>query len=83
MTSDTFDYVPRSLLQSAFIISQTTNKPLSEVIKYITLYPAKAINLDNQIGSLEIGKKADFITVHNDGVVPMIKSVYKQGDRVA
>ena len=77
------DYVPRSLLQSAFIISQTAKKPLYEVIKYITLYPAKAINLDNCIGSLEVGKKADFITVHNDGVVPMIGSVYKQGQRVA
>ena len=39
------DYVPRSLLQSAFVISQTVKKPLYEVIKYITLYPAKAINL--------------------------------------
>ena len=77
------DYVPRSLLQSAFIISQTVNKPLHEVIKYITLYPAKAINLDDKIGSLEVDKKADFITVHNDGVVPSIRSVYKQGDRVA
>ncbi|MEO0845288.1 MAG: alpha-D-ribose 1-methylphosphonate 5-triphosphate diphosphatase [Cyanobacteria bacterium J06648_1] len=77
------DYVPRSLLQSAFIISQTANKPLYEVIKYITLYSAKAINLDDCIGSLEIGKKADFLTVNYDGVVPRIRSVYKQGDRVA
>ena len=59
------DYVPRSLLQSAFIISQTANKPLYEAIEYITLYPAKAINLDNQIRSLEVNKKADFITVHD------------------
>ena len=76
------DYVPRSLLQSAFIISQKTNKPLYEVIKYITLNPAKAINLDRQIGSLEVGKKADFITVRDDGIVPRILEVYK-GDRVA
>ena len=77
------DYVPRSLLQSAFIISHQANQPLYEVIKYITLNPAKAINLDRQIGSLSIGKKADWITVHNDGVVPRILEVYKQGDRVA
>ena len=77
------DYVPRSLLQSVFIISQKANQPLYEVIKYITLNPAKAINLDRQIGSLSIGKKADYITVHNDGVVPRILEVYKQGDRVA
>ena len=77
------DYIPRSLLQSAFIISKIANKPLHEVIKYITLYPAKAIELDSKIGSLEVGKKADLITVHYDNVVPRIMEVYKQGDRVA
>ncbi len=77
------DYVPRSLLQSAFIISQQANKPLYEVIKYITLNPAKAINLDKQIGSLEVGKKADFVTVQDDGVVPKILEVFKSGQRVA
>ena len=76
------DYVPRSLLQSAFIISQEAQKPLHEVIKLITLNSAKAINLDSQIGSLEVGKQADFLTVHDDGVVPRILAVYKQGDRV-
>ena len=77
------DYVPRSLIQAMFIISEQANKPLHEVIKLFTINPAKAINLDRKIGSLEIGKQADFITVHNDGVVPRILSVYKQGDRVA
>ncbi len=77
------DYVPRSLLQAAFIISQQADKPLHEVIKLITLNSAKAINLDNEIGSLEVGKKADFITVHNDGIVPRILEVFKQGKRVA
>ena len=77
------DYVPRSLLQSVFIISQQANKPLHEAIKLVTINSAKAINLDRKIGSLEIGKQADLITVHNDGVVPRILEVYKQGDRVA
>ena len=76
------DYVPRSLLQSVFIISQQAHKPLYEAIKLITLNPAKAINLDHQIGTLEAGKKADFITVHNDGIVPRILEVYKSGQRV-
>ena len=77
------DYAPRSLLQSAFIINQVANKPLYEAIKYLTLNPAKAIGLDNAIGSLEIGKKADFVTIHNDNVVAQILEVYKNGRRVA
>ena len=77
------DYVPRSLLQSAFIISQQANKPLHKAIQLVTINSAKAINLDKEIGSLEIGKKADFITVHDDGIVPRILEVYKQGKRLA
>lgn len=77
------DYVPRSLLQSIFIISQKSTKPLYEVMKYISLNPAKAINLDRQIGSLTVGKKADFLTVHDDGIAPIILEVYKQGKRLA
>lgn len=77
------DYVPRSLLQSVFIISQQIQKPLYEAIKLVTLNAAKAINLDRELGSLEIGKKADFITVHNDGIVPRMLEVYKQAIRVA
>ena len=77
------DYVPRSLLQSVFIITQQGHKPLYEAIKLITLNSAKAINLDREIGSLEVGKKADLVTVYDDGVVPRILSVYKQGTRVA
>ena len=77
------DYVPRSLLQSAFIIARQAQKPLHEAIKLITLNPAKAIARDEEIGSLEVGKKANLIKVHDDGVVPRILAVYKQGKRVA
>lgn len=77
------DYVPKSLLQSIFIISQQADKSLYESIKLITINPAKAINLDDKIGSLEVGKKANFLTVHNDGIVPRILEVYKDGRRVA
>ena len=77
------DYVPRSLLQAAFVISQQADKPLYEVIKLITLNSAKAINLDREIGSLEIGKQADFLIVHDDGIVPRILEVHKRGKRVA
>lgn len=77
------DYVPRSLLQSVFTIAQQANKPLYEAIKLVTLNSAKAIALDREVGSLEVGKKADLLAVHDDGVVPRISAVYKRGRRVA
>lgn len=40
-----------------------TNLPAEETIKMVTLNGAKALGLENKIGSLEIGKLADIISV--------------------
>ncbi len=77
------DYVPRSLLQSVFILAKQLQKPLYQTLKLVTLNPAKAIHLDQDRGSLAVGKQADFVTVHDDGIVPRITSVFRQGYRVA
>ncbi|MBD1915452.1 MULTISPECIES: alpha-D-ribose 1-methylphosphonate 5-triphosphate diphosphatase [Cyanophyceae] len=75
------DYVPQSLLQAMFLIAQ--QRPLYKAMQLFTLNPAKAIGLDGDRGSLEVGKRADFITVHHDGVVPRFTSVHRQGQRIA
>lgn len=77
------DYVPQSLLQAMFMIAREQAKPLYEVMQFLTLNPAKAIGLDGDRGSLEIGKRADFITIHHDGVAPRLTSVLCEGKRVA
>lgn len=77
------DYVPQSLLQSIFLITRTIGKPIHQTMKLVTINPAKAIGLEGDRGSLEIGKRADFITVHDDGVLPRLTSVVRQGQRVA
>ncbi|MGD1712202.1 phosphonate metabolism protein PhnM [Dapis sp. BLCC M172] len=77
------DYVPRSLLQSVFLISHKTDKPVYEAMKLVTSNPAKTINLFEDRGSLEVGKRADLITVHDDGIVPHLTSVVINGRRVA
>ncbi|MBD1996643.1 alpha-D-ribose 1-methylphosphonate 5-triphosphate diphosphatase [Leptolyngbya sp. FACHB-541] len=77
------DYVPQSLLQSIFLITRTTGKPIHQTMRLVTINPAKAIGLEGDRGSLEIGKRADFVTVHDDGVLPRLTSVVRQGQRVA
>jgi len=77
------DYVPRSLLQSIFIISHKMQKPIYQTMQYVTGNPAKAIGLFDTRGSLEVGKQADIITVHDDGIVPRITAVFRRGRRVA
>ncbi len=77
------DYVPQSLLQSIFMITAKTGKPIYETMRLVNSNPAKAIHLFEDRGSLEIGKRADFITVHDDGIVPRLTSTICQGKRVA
>jgi alpha-D-ribose 1-methylphosphonate 5-triphosphate diphosphatase len=77
------DYVPQSLLQAMFLMVYHTDKPLYEAAKLFTLNPAKAIGLESDRGSLEVGKRADFITVHDDGMVPRLTAVIRTGQRVA
>jgi alpha-D-ribose 1-methylphosphonate 5-triphosphate diphosphatase len=77
------DYVPLSLMQSALTIARKIGKPLHETIRPITINPAKAIGLDGDRGSLEIGKRADLAIVRDDGGVPRIKATIVRGGRVA
>ncbi|MGB3403872.1 MAG: alpha-D-ribose 1-methylphosphonate 5-triphosphate diphosphatase [Microcoleaceae cyanobacterium] len=77
------DYVPRSLIQAIFILAKKLEKPLYQTLKLVTINPAKSINLETDRGSLTVGKRADFVTVHDDGIVPQITSVFRQGCRVA
>ncbi|MCK5320207.1 amidohydrolase [Candidatus Parcubacteria bacterium] len=46
----------------------------SEVVKMATINGAKALGMDDKIGSLEIGKKADIITINLDK--PHLSPVY-------
>ncbi|MEB3356573.1 MAG: alpha-D-ribose 1-methylphosphonate 5-triphosphate diphosphatase [Synechococcales bacterium] len=77
------DYVPHSLLHAVFLIAHHTQRAIHEVLRLVTLNPAKAIGLGGDRGSLAVGKRADLISVHADGPVPRVMTVYSQGRRVA
>ncbi|MBD2027503.1 phosphonate metabolism protein PhnM [Leptolyngbya sp. FACHB-711] len=77
------DYVPQSLLQAMFLIVRQTEQPLYDIMRLFTLNPARAIGLDGDRGSLEVGKRADLITVHDDGIVPRLTAVVREGKRFA
>ncbi|MBG0743399.1 MAG: phosphonate metabolism protein PhnM [Cylindrospermopsis raciborskii KL1] len=77
------DYVPQSLLQAMFIIAKKTDKPLYRSMELFTSNPAQAINLFHDRGSLEVGKRADFITVCDDGIVPRLISTICAGCRIS
>jgi alpha-D-ribose 1-methylphosphonate 5-triphosphate diphosphatase len=77
------DYVPQSLVQAIFLIAQQQQKPVYETMRLFTSNPAAAIGLAGDRGSLEVDKRADFITIHHDGTVPRLTHVYRQGRRIA
>ncbi len=59
----TQSFVPNhnfSLLKLASYLNINGVLDIVELIKYLTIYPAKILRLDNSIGSIEIGKDADF-----------------------
>lgn len=53
------DYYPAAMLHSVFKLHRETDYPLVEAFKLITLNPAEAVKMDDEIGSIEPGKKAD------------------------
>lgn len=49
-----------SLLKLAADLNANGELGVVELIKYLTIYPARILRLDNSIGSIEVGKDADF-----------------------
>lgn len=49
-----------SLLKTAVEANNEHLLDVVELIKYLTIYPAKILRLDGSIGSIEVGKDADF-----------------------
>lgn len=77
------DYAPHSLLPAVFRLAQTLEISLAAALKTVTQVPAALLSMAEDRGSLEIGKRADFITVRVDDSVPLITSVFVAGQRVA
>lgn len=86
------DYVPLSLIHAPFAIAQQEEAiSLPQAIAMVTAIPARTVGLDDR-GTLEVGKRADIVRVQADvdgkadgdgGRVPVVRSVWRQGTRVA
>ncbi len=66
-------------IYKAFLKALEIGIPLEQAILSVTLYPAKAISADKVTGSIEIGKKADFIIMDKNY---QIDRVYSNGIRI-
>lgn len=77
------DYIPFSLLQAGFLLTGVVEGiSLPQAIAMITKKPAEAVGLSDR-GAIEIGKRADLVRVDNGDDVPVVRTVWREGRRVA
>ncbi|WP_299861871.1 alpha-D-ribose 1-methylphosphonate 5-triphosphate diphosphatase [uncultured Hoeflea sp.] len=77
------DYVPISLIHAPFVLAdEIEDLDLASAIRLVTATPARTVGLDDR-GSLSVGKRADLVRVRRESGVPVVRSVWREGERVA
>lgn len=74
------DYVPASLLQSAFLLRDTVGWALPKAVNTVARNPARAIGLLDR-GELAPGLRADLIRVKLSGEMPIVRGAWCEGIR--
>ncbi len=74
------DYYPPAVLHSIFVMTQKYGIPLHEMINKATINPAKAMKIDKEYGSVEVGKKADLLIVDILDGYPVVTHVLVDGN---
>lgn len=76
------DYIPASMMQAAFAladVSQTISLP--EAIRFVSTNPAKTAGLVDR-GEIIEGKRADLVRVQLIDDIPIIRTVWREGQRI-
>src|SRR5581483_5567565 len=77
------DYVPSSLLMGALQLPKHVPAiDLAAAVRTVTKTPAEAVGLSDR-GEIAVGKRADVIRVHVARDIPVVRSVWREGRRVA
>jgi alpha-D-ribose 1-methylphosphonate 5-triphosphate diphosphatase len=77
------DYIPSSLLMAALQLPRHVPViDLASAVRTVTRTPAEAVGLSDR-GEIAVGKRADLIRVHVARDVPVVRSVWREGQRVA
>ena len=77
--------IPQQYLSLSAALAAKAGLPEYEAIKAITINPAKILGLDNRVGSIKVGKDADFVVCTKNILDTQneIKSVYVDGRKAA
>ncbi len=76
------DYVPASMIEAAWLTAEQTGITLSAAVGMITDRPARMAQLADR-GRLEAGLRADLVQVRPYQAHPVVRRVWREGNRVA
>ncbi|CAN7191124.1 alpha-D-ribose 1-methylphosphonate 5-triphosphate diphosphatase [Pararhizobium sp. LjRoot235] len=77
------DYVPFSLIHAPFVLSDEVESiSLPQALAMVTATPARTVGLDDR-GRIATGLRADIVRVQRQEGIPVVRSVWREGRRVA
>jgi alpha-D-ribose 1-methylphosphonate 5-triphosphate diphosphatase len=77
------DYVPFSLIHAPFVLSdELESVSLPQALAMVTATPARTVGLDDR-GRIATGLRADIVRVQRLEGIPVVRSVWREGKRVA
>ena len=75
------DYVPPSLVEAAFQCARDEGISLPSAIAMVSDHPARMSGLTDR-GRLETGMRGDLVRVRLHGTLPIVRQVWRAGERV-
>lgn len=75
------DYVPVSMVEGAFLLHDRHGMALPDAIAAVTRNPARMVGLDDR-GEIAPGLRADVVRVHPYHRMPIVRSVWRAGQRI-
>lgn len=77
------DYYPAAMLHAIFELYNNHDMELVDMFKLVTINPAKAVKMDDEIGSIREGKKADLLIIETiNEAFPVITTVFVDGELI-
>ena len=76
------DYVPNALLEAAFFLTRSGLVDLPTAVAMVSLTPARMLGLMDR-GALRVGLRGDLLRVRELDGFPLLRAVWKAGERIA
>ena len=82
------DYYPAAMLKAVFVLNEICGISLPEAFALVTLNPARAVGIDDELGEIAEGKRADLLLIRKVAedehgmAIPMVEEVFVQGQSV-